>query len=399
MRRRGAMYMAALLVAAARCVGAETALIKAGAVHTVSGDVLAPGMILIADGMIVEVGKELAAPEGAAVYTAEAAVPGFIDAASAIGVASPRDEESRETTPRVRIADAFNAAGADVAAARMQGITLARIGPGNRNVFGGLCALVTTYGATAKDSIVRDDAALKASLDLETLLGNRSWGYGPPRSPFFRRPTTRMAVVQLFNETLDRAKETLDGVRPATPDFQTVGRAVAGELPFHVYAQTAFDLRVLCDASARVGFAAVIEGGLEAHRELAGIKARGMAVILTPEALGAEGFLSGARVCARSPALLAGADIPFAFATAGSGLEPLALGALAVRHGLAPSDALRALTLAPARMLKIDGERGSIAAGVIADIVLLSGAPFQAGTRVVQVIGSGKLVFPKGGGR
>jgi len=70
-----------------------------------------------------------------------------------------------------------------------------------------------------------------------------------------------------------------------------------------------------------------------------------------------------------------------------------------VRHGLAPDRALRALTLAPARILGIDGERGSITAGAVADIVLLSGAPFAAGTRVVQVIGNGKLVFPKGGGR
>lgn len=399
MRRRAAMYTAALVAAAAWCGGAETALVKAGAVHTVSGDVIAPGMILIVDGRIAEVGKEVAAPEGAAVYTAEVAVPGFIDAASEIGVAFPRDEESHETTPRVRIADAFNAAAPDVAAARMQGITLARIGPGNRNVFGGMCALVTTYGATARDSIVRDEAALKASLDPEAMLGNRSWGYGPPRSPFFRRPTTRMAVVQLFNETLDRAKEVRDGVRPATPDLEAIGRVLAGDLPLHVYTQTAFDLRVLLDASARAGVAPVIEGGIETHRELAGIKARGMAVIVTPEALGAAGFLSGARVRASLPALLAEAGVPFALATAGSGLEPLDLGALAVRYGLAPDAALRALTLAPARLLRIDGERGSIAAGAVADIALLSGAPFQAGTRVVQVIGNGKLVFPKGGGR
>jgi imidazolonepropionase-like amidohydrolase len=59
--------------------------------------------------------------------------------------------------------------------------------------------------------------------------------------------------------------------------------------------------------------------------------------------------------------------------------------------------ALRALTLGPARILKIDAERGSIAVGKVADIVLLSGAPFQLGTRVVQVIGNGKVVFPKGG--
>ncbi|NMD35640.1 MAG: amidohydrolase family protein [Planctomycetes bacterium] len=393
------MCAAVLVAAAARCGAAETAVVKAGAVHTVKGDVLAPGMILIVDGRIAEVGKEIPEPEGAAVYKAEVAVPGFIDAASVIGVAPPRDEESCETTPRVRAADAFDAAAPDVAAARMQGITLARIGPGNRNVFGGMCALVTTYGATARDSIVRDEAALKASLDPEAVRGNRSWDLTPPRSPFFRRPTTRMALVQMFTETLERAKEARAGLRPATLDLEAIGRVPAGELPLHVYTRTAFDLRALLDASARAGVAPVIEGGIEVHRELGGIKARGLAVILTPEAFGAVGALSGAQVRASLPALLADSEVPFALATAGFGLEPLDLGALAVRHGLAPDRALRALTLAPARILGIDGERGSITAGAVADIVLLSGAPFAAGTRVVQVIGNGKLVFPKGGGR
>ena len=89
MRRRAAMYMAALVAAAAWCGGAETALVKAGAVHTVSGEVIVPGMILIVDGRIAEVGKEVAAPDGAAVYTAEAAVPEQVGRAG-LAVEAPR---------------------------------------------------------------------------------------------------------------------------------------------------------------------------------------------------------------------------------------------------------------------------------------------------------------------
>ncbi len=398
MSRRIARMTAVALALAGACAGAgDAALVKANAVYTVSGEVLSPGMVLIADGKIVEVGKEIAAPQNAPTYTAEAVVPGFIDAASSIGLRYPFDEESSETTPRVRAADAFDAAAAGVAAARMQGITLARIGPGGRNVYGGLCALVTTYGATAKESIVRDEAALKGSLDPEAAYGNTSSAWGAPTDPFFRRPTTRMALVQLFNETLARAKETLDGTRPKTPDLDVVGRVLTGKLPFHVYTRTAFDLRVLLDDAQRFNIAPVIEGGIEAHKELAGIKARGLAVILTAEALGAAGRISGIEVRATTPVLLAGAGIEVAFAAGDSGLDPLSLGTTAVRYGMDANAALRALTLGPARILKIDDERGSIAAGKVADLVLLSGAPFQVGTRVVQVIGNGKVVVPKGG--
>lgn len=71
--------------------------------------------------------------------------------------------------------------------------------------------------------------------------------------------------------------------------------------------------------------------------------------------------------------VLAGTDAPDSFAFPGSGLHD-ELEHL-VKAGLSPLDALRAATLEPARFLQLDGTAGVVRAGARADIVFLDGDP------------------------
>ena len=64
---------------------------------------------------------------------------------------------------------------------------------------------------------------------------------------------------------------------------------------------------------------------------------------------------------------------------------------LAIRSGVKAEKALELVTLAPARILGIDGEVGSVEAGKRADLVVWNGAPFAATSRVVQVYLGGQL--------
>jgi len=66
---------------------------------------------------------------------------------------------------------------------------------------------------------------------------------------------------------------------------------------------------------------------------------------------------------------------------------------LAVRQGLDPRDALRALTLGAAQLYGLDDRVGSIEKGKDADLVFLSGDPFTLSTRVKRVMIDGKVVF------
>ena len=93
--------------------------------------------------------------------------------------------------------------------------------------------------------------------------------------------------------------------------------------------------------------------------------------------------------------LLANRQIPFGFqsqATTGVKTLPLAV-QFAVRKGLGEGDALSGLTNSPAKLLSLDSQVGSLSVGKDADLVVLSGPPFELSTRVIAVMIDGEWVY------
>ena len=66
--------------------------------------------------------------------------------------------------------------------------------------------------------------------------------------------------------------------------------------------------------------------------------------------------------------------------------------ASAVREGLDPEAALRAVTITPARVLGIDERVGSLEPGKDADIVVYGGSPFNLMSRIELVMMDGEIV-------
>lgn len=73
----------------------------------------------------------------------------------------------------------------------------------------------------------------------------------------------------------------------------------------------------------------------------------------------------------------------------------LAVVALLVRDGLPRQAALEGVTLRPAELLGLDAEVGSIEAGKRADLVVLSGDPFEVGTEPVATLLGGAVVWER----
>jgi imidazolonepropionase-like amidohydrolase len=68
------------------------------------------------------------------------------------------------------------------------------------------------------------------------------------------------------------------------------------------------------------------------------------------------------------------------------------LGLFAVQQGLGGDAALRALTIDAAKMYKIDDRIGSLEVGKDGDLLIHSGHPFDADTRLERVIVGGREV-------
>ena len=94
--------------------------------------------------------------------------------------------------------------------------------------------------------------------------------------------------------------------------------------------------------------------------------------------------------------MLAGAGLRIALTTDHPvvPIQFLALSAtLAVKEGLDPDEALRALTLNPAVILGIDDRVGSLAPGLDGDVVVWSGDPLDVMSRAVHVVSGGRPVY------
>ncbi len=66
---------------------------------------------------------------------------------------------------------------------------------------------------------------------------------------------------------------------------------------------------------------------------------------------------------------------------------------LAVKEGLDRDEALRSLSINPARMLGLDDRVGSLTAGLDGDVVIWSGDPLDIMSRALQVFIGGREVY------
>jgi imidazolonepropionase-like amidohydrolase len=94
------------------------------------------------------------------------------------------------------------------------------------------------------------------------------------------------------------------------------------------------------------------------------------------------------------PLVLSVRGVPVAFqsqATTGARHLPLAV-SYAVHHGLGADDALQSLTSGAAKLMGLENV-GTLATGKDADLVVLSGPPFELSTRVLAVMVDGEWVY------
>ena len=189
----------ALALASPGLAQQEAVVLKGATIYPVSGTVIENGVVILTGGKILAIGgADTETPEGARVIdvTGKIITPGLIDAGTTLSVSvQDANEQVREVTPQMRIVDAIDPSHKVFEAVRRHGVTTVQINPGNRNVIGGLGAVLKTHGTTVTDMLVKDSSALRMAMGSEPSRGNRAIRYGTPVGLYYRRPKTRMGVV------------------------------------------------------------------------------------------------------------------------------------------------------------------------------------------------------------
>lgn len=363
---------------------------------TGAGTEIERGTILIENGKIRDVGEKVEIPAGAVRIDLQGktVIPGLIDAGCSLGVAGSLNEDGDEVAPQVRILDSLDPRSPDLIRARRSGVTTALVSPGNRGVIGGVSSLVKTAGSSRAAMIVREEAALKASIGPAPSVGNFS-PRGTPATFFARRPTTRMGVAWEFRKAFFDARSYGEQHVEVDAGKEVLLRALTKRLPVRIAATRATDLETAMQIADELQLSISFEEAQEAYKRADALAQRKIPVLLRPSLsapLGGNPEAGELRLDAYSLLLKAGVKTALLPISESRPEGLLASVAFAVRFGATRAEALRGVTLTPAEILGVADRMGSLAAGKDADLVVLSGAPEEIASRVESVMINGRWV-------
>jgi len=374
--------------------------------------------VVVERGKIAAVGRTPRTTKRAVVLDASGkyVVPGFVEAHCHVSLFADgidgRHYDGNEmvdpVTPHLRALDAVHPEDLAFEDLRRAGITTISTSPGSANVVGGQTAIVKTAGRTVDEMLVRAPAALKMALG-----ENPKRVYGEQR----KSPSTRMGNAAVLREALVRARGYAEraerhaekqsafasGKKGATcPEpferdlrLEMLACALRREVPTHIHAHRADDIVTAIRIAEEFGLDLVLIHATEGYKVADLIAEKGIPCVSGP-VLFSRMKLELRGLTPRNAGLLSRAGVKVAIQTdEGSATRYLALNAaLAVSEGMDEGAALRAITLTPAEILRIEDRVGSLAPGKDADVAILSAHPFDiAHCRVEQTLIEGETVF------
>ncbi len=357
------------------------------------------GIIIVRDGRIEAVGRDLAIPPDLTLIDLPDAVimPGLVAAAS--GLARPHTGDE-SIAAGYRALDAFDRY-ADYTLLLASGVTTAHLSPGDHR-------LVTGQGAVVKLGGPLDGRVLSAAADLTVTFGEPA--LNPPNDVTFstpasadvpilpgvrQRPDSRLGQYLALAEALARGEPT----RFAGMHAAQLVHIWREERPIRIQVQREADIAGALAFMRRHDRKGYLVGAAEANLAVDAIKRASYPVVFRmAEPLRGAGFDIGYdpdALEADLQALRTLTDVKLALA--GPADEPTSdlrlAAALAQRAGLSRRRVLEAITRVPAEILGVAACVGSLAPGKDADLVILSGDPLATTTHVRRVYIGGALAF------
>jgi hypothetical protein len=393
--------MAAACLVAMPDSRAQDLLIRGARVHTLSAQGTLPDAdVLVRDGRIAALGPALGVPPGTTVIEARGrpVTPGLFGGLTAIGLEEVTLERSTvdsslsvgasalkdaQWRPEFDVALAFNPDSVLIPVARVEGLTWTVLAP--VSVAGG-SFVAGQGGAVVLDG--RDDAIVANSRTLFINVGSDASVYSGG---------SRAAQFMLLEQAMREATTRLPASHQAL--LQPAGREVlaryldGGRVVFRV--ERAADIRRIVAFAQRAGMKPVIAGAAEGLRVAHELAQANVPVLLDPlHNLPVSFDTIGARLDNAAMLHRAGVRIAFTQSEAGSHNARTIRQAAgnAVAHGLPWDAALAALTANPAEIFGIGTERGRIAVGQVADLVIWTGDPLEVTTVAEDVIVAGRPI-------
>ncbi len=392
-----------------------TFVIRGGTIVPVTGPRVPNGTVVIQDGRITAVGANAQAPAGATEINATGmfVYPGLINAGTNMGLVEmggvPGPVDTREVgdfNPQNIHTTAVNVNSEHIGVTRANGITQV-ITVGGGSVLSGLAGLINLAGYTNEEMIAKQKVGLLLSWPNAgggggRGRGGRGGGGGgtPGVDPMVAYQNNVRQIYRWFHEAKAygevRDRLTANGAKPPVGwhvnlRYDAMVPAVRGEMPVIVDANTVAQMRDVIRFMDSLKVKVIIHGASEGWQFADTLAARRIPVILDG-VTGMPGNDDPYDLVFANPGVLQKAGVQLAFATGGASSArdlPYEVG-LSIAYGLDPEEALKAMTINPARMFGVDREYGSIEVGKIANVILTTGDPIDIRSQIKEVFVKGQ---------
>jgi imidazolonepropionase-like amidohydrolase len=393
----------------------ESILIKNGKIVPVVGEVIPNGSLLIQNGKIAKIGTDIEIPPNTTVIDAEgkSVYPGLVAAMTAVGVTgypgSGSDvNELGVVTPQIDPFDAINPEDSTIEVTRIDGVTTVMTSSGSVNIINGKAVVLNLYGNIAEDMVIKRDMA-----QIFNMGAKGQSGFGPGRPGNY--PSTLPGIMALVRDKLNQAlsyeeraknkekyKEKSEWGRESEPykrdlAMEALIPVVKGKMPVVFITSNEVTIRNALQIINEYNLKGIIyarAGILKFADQLAVEK---IPVIWAGTTTIPERWQLY-DLNYRTAAVLSRKGVLFCFDILGFGVNSHRVrsipvpASISVAHGLSEEEALKALTIYPAKILGVDKLVGSLELGKLANVAVWDDTPILLSSRVHKVIIEGNVV-------
>ena len=354
------------------------------------------GDFKIDKGVFTQVGKDLTPDVGEDVQDLNGlfVFPGLVESHCHLGMEETAirfegddvNEITDPITPNMRGIDGCNPMDETVELALKGGVTTVAAGPGSANVLGGTFFAYKTKGNCIDEMTIENPIAMKAA-----------FGENPKRCYQGKKIDTRMQISALLRETLEKTKEYMkkkeDGKDVAYDQkLEAMIPVVKRELPLKCHAHRADDILTAIRIAKEENIKITLDHVTDARSILPQIKESGFPCTCGP-ALTHKSKFELANMSFETPNELYKAGILFSIITDSPVIPQQYLSlsaALAAKAGLPEYEAIKAITINPAKILGLDNRVGSIKVGKDADFVVCTKNILDTQNEITAVYVDGK---------